>query len=78
MQPTGIATWSDALGEWLLPYDAVRTSRDPQATLLRFLETTHRAAADLGHWDPALECSLGVPGKPREITPPATTSASTP
>jgi len=65
------ATWSAAMGEWLLPYDAVRTSTDPEATLLRFLETTYRAAADLGQWDPALECAIGEPRKPRAVPPPS-------
>jgi hypothetical protein len=63
------ATWVAALGEWILPYDAVRASLDPAATLLRFLETTYRAAADLAHWDPALECALGEPRKPRPVPP---------
>jgi hypothetical protein len=61
------ASWAAAMGEWLLDYDVVRTAADPDATLLRFLETTYRAAADLGHWDPALDCALGVPGRPRAV-----------
>jgi hypothetical protein len=61
------ASWSTAMAEWLLAYDVVRTAADPDATLLRFLETTYRAAADLGHWDPGLDCALGVPGRPRPI-----------
>jgi hypothetical protein len=61
------AQWSAALGEWLLPYDAVRRAPDPDAVLLRFLETSWRAAADLGGWDPALECSLGEPRRPRPV-----------
>ena len=48
------AGWDAARGEFLLPYDAVRTSADPAATLLSFLESTYAAAADLGHWDRAL------------------------
>jgi len=63
------ATWVAALGEWILPYDAVRASADPAAKLLRFLDTTYRAAADLAHWDPALECALGEPRKPRAVAP---------
>ena len=61
------AQWSAPMGEWLLPYDAVRSAPDPDAALLRFLETTYRAAADLGGWDPALECALGVPARPRAV-----------
>ncbi len=45
------AAWDQARGEFLLPYEAVRTSADPAATLLSFLESTYAAAADLGHWD---------------------------
>jgi len=61
------AQWSAALGEWLLAYDAVREAPDPDAALLRFLETSWRAAADLGGWDPALECGLGEPRRPRPV-----------
>ena len=66
IQPDG-AFWSAELGEWLLPYDVVRSASDPDRTLLRFLQTTYRAAADLGRWDPSLECRIGVPGRPRAI-----------
>ena len=66
VEPSG-AVWSAEMGEWLLPYEAVRTAADPDAALMRFLQTTYRAAADLGRWDPALECALGMPGRPREV-----------
>jgi hypothetical protein len=46
--------WRTDLGEFLLPYEAVRTADDPRATLLDFLETTYRAGAELAQWDPAL------------------------
>ncbi len=50
------AGWSAARGEFLLPHEAVRTSADPEAALMAFLESTYRAAADLGRWDrPLLE-----------------------
>lgn len=56
------------LGEFVLPYDAVRTAADPRGTLLRFLQTTYEAAADRGNWDrDALECPLGEPGQPRAV-----------
>jgi hypothetical protein len=55
-----------ALGEFILPYEAVRTAPDPDAALMDFLSQTYAAAADLAHWDrPALECGLGRPGRPR-------------
>ena len=47
------ALFHDGLGEFLLPYDAVRRARDPDAALLRFLETTYDAAAVTGRWDRA-------------------------
>ena len=40
-------------GEFVLPYEHVRTAADPVGVLLGFLETTYAAAADLGGWDRA-------------------------
>ena len=52
----------------LLPYDAMRTARDPDAALMDFLQSTYSAAADLAKWDrKALECGLGEKGKVRKI-----------
>jgi hypothetical protein len=45
------ARFDASLGEFILPYEAVRTSADPDATLLRFMETTYRAAATMRGWD---------------------------
>jgi hypothetical protein len=62
------AFFSNELGEFILPYDAVRTAPDPKQTLLDFLESTYTAAADLGRWDrAALECDYGAPGRPRAV-----------
>jgi hypothetical protein len=62
----GAASFSEALGEFVLPYEAVRTSADPDAAVLRFLQTTYEAAATSAHWDrAALECRPGQPGVPR-------------
>ena len=62
------ARWDADLGEFLLPYEAVRTSGDPAGTLMDFLQKTYAAAADLGGWDrSALECRLGQPGVPRPV-----------
>src|SRR6476469_576600 len=62
------AYYSPQLGEFVLPYDAVRHARDPEATLMAFLQSTYNAAADLGAWDrPALECSVGEPLRPRPL-----------
>ena len=45
------AFFSDALREFILPYDAVRLSPAPEATLLEFLQSTYDSAADLAQWD---------------------------
>jgi hypothetical protein len=62
------AFFSRELGEFLLPYDAVRTASDPDAALMDFLQSTYAAAADLAKWDrAALECAPGEPGKVRAV-----------
>jgi hypothetical protein len=48
--PAG-ASYFEALGEFVLPYAAVRSAADPDATLLAFLRSTYAAAADRGGWD---------------------------
>jgi hypothetical protein len=45
------ARYDDAMREFVLPYDAVRTSATPDDTLLEFLQSTYAAAADLARWD---------------------------
>jgi hypothetical protein len=61
-EPAGYAYWPvvpDAvyydkqLGEFILPYTAVRRAADPDATLLAFLQSTYEAAAVTGNWDRA-------------------------
>lgn len=67
VQPAS-AFFSEVLGEYLLPYDAVRTAPNPEAALLSFLQTTYEAAAQCANWDrAALECAPGVPGVPRAL-----------
>jgi catechol 2,3-dioxygenase-like lactoylglutathione lyase family enzyme len=62
------ARFDTALGEFILPYEAVRTAADPDAALLAFLESTYAAAADLAAWDrQGLEAPLGQPGRPRAL-----------
>ena len=59
---------SKELGEFILPYDAVRTAREPERALMAFLQSTYEAAADLAKWERAeLECGLGEPGKVRVL-----------
>ncbi len=47
------ASYNKDLGQFILPYDAVRRARDPDALLLGFLQETYAAAADLAKWDRA-------------------------
>jgi hypothetical protein len=56
------AFFHETLGEFILPYEAVRTAASPDEMLLQFLETSYVAAADLGRWDRAtLERAEGPP-----------------
>jgi len=65
------AAFDATLGEFVLPYEAVRVARDPAGELMRFLESTYVAAADAAHWDRAsLECVQGRPDVPRPVTAP--------
>jgi len=59
-QPDGFAQWpvepaaasyDETLGEFILPYRAVRTSDDPDQMLLTFFQSTYEAAAELARWD---------------------------
>jgi hypothetical protein len=47
------ASYSKDLGEFMLSYEAVRQSPDPDGTLLEFLQSTYEAAANLAKWDRA-------------------------
>jgi hypothetical protein len=47
------ARYDPTLGEFILPYSAVRAAADPDGALLDFLQDTYVAAADLGRWDRA-------------------------
>ena len=47
------AHWAGALGEFVLPYEAVRLAPDPDRLVLDFFQSTYEAAADLGRWDRA-------------------------
>lgn len=59
-EPDGYRTWAsipeqayflESMGEYVLPYEAVRLSDDPDQLILEFLQTTYEAAADLAGWD---------------------------
>jgi Family of unknown function (DUF5996) len=55
------ARWDDDLGEFVLPYETVRSSADPDGLLLEFLQSTYEAAATIADWDrAALERPIGA------------------
>lgn len=45
------AGFDGALGEFVLPYDAVRESASPDDTLLEFMQSTYDAAAQSARWE---------------------------
>lgn len=47
------ATYRFDLGEFVLPFEAVRTAADPAQTLRAFVDSTYVAGATLGGWDRA-------------------------
>lgn len=66
VRPDG-AFFHEAAGEFLLPYEAVRTAPDAEGALLEFLQSTYDAAANTANWDrAALECDPGLPRVPRK------------
>jgi hypothetical protein len=68
VQPAA-AFFHEQMGEFILPYDAVRNAAAPDETLLDFLQTTYEAAANAAGWDrAALECPQGRAKVPRPIT----------
>ena len=47
------ARFDGGLGEFIMPYDAVRSSENPDRDLLAFMQSTYEAAAERGNWDRA-------------------------
>jgi hypothetical protein len=47
------AGYNLSMREWILPYDAVRKSSDPDSMILDFCQSTYEAAANLASWDRA-------------------------
>ena len=47
------ARYHTELGEFILPYEAVRSARSPAETLMTFLQSTYDRAATLAGWDRA-------------------------
>lgn len=47
------ASYNRELSNFILPYEAVRTAADPDATVLDFVQSTYEAGANLAGWDRA-------------------------
>lgn len=54
------AFYSGEMGEFLLTYEVVQGSINPEETLLQFLQSTYNAAAKTGNWDKDLQCDLSA------------------
>ncbi|OYX10479.1 MAG: hypothetical protein B7Z08_00865 [Sphingomonadales bacterium 32-68-7] len=61
--PAG-AFWQADMGEFLLPYQAVRAAPDPGAALQAFLQSTYQAAAERLHWPRGLTLAAASIGRP--------------
>lgn len=59
------ATFPEAMGEWVLPYDAVRNAKNPDAELLGFLEDMYKGVAEPGKWRKRLVRTEKLPRKTR-------------
>jgi len=46
--------WEPTMGEFLLDYDDLRKSKEPDGDLLSFFESTYHAGAESAGWDPTL------------------------
>jgi hypothetical protein len=56
------AGWVEAMGEWMMGYDAVRDCPDPRQAIVDFLHSTYGAVTALGEWDAkALEYTAPPP-----------------
>lgn len=53
VSPAG-SRWDPAMGEFLFDYDDLRNSKDPDADLLSFFESTYKAGAERAGWDSGL------------------------
>ena len=45
------AGWVEAMGEWIMPYEAVRSCPDPRGAVRDFLRSVYRVACSEGGWD---------------------------
>jgi hypothetical protein len=47
------AFYNSQMGEFILPYEAVRQADNPDEVIQSFLQSTYEAAANLGNWERA-------------------------
>ena len=57
------AAWVEAMGEWILPYEGLRTQDDPRRALLDFLASVRRVAFTNAGWDERMH-SYQLPSPP--------------
>jgi hypothetical protein len=55
------AGWVESMGEWVMPYDSVRTCDDPAAALREFLDSVYAFAVAQAGWDGAGETYVKPP-----------------
>ncbi len=58
------AGWVETLGQWVLPYEAVRTCDDPRQAILDFLRSVYSVAVTRGGWDLAAHEYVRPPSHP--------------
>jgi hypothetical protein len=58
------AGWVEQMGEWMLSYDAVRTSPNPRQAVLDFLNSVYGVATTIGGWD-VIDYEYTLPPKPK-------------
>jgi uncharacterized protein DUF5996 len=64
VKPDG-AYYHRELGEFILPYEAVRSAASPEQAIMAFVDSTYGSAATLANWDRAvLESSLRTIDEP--------------
>ncbi|MGB7406474.1 MAG: DUF5996 family protein [Pacificimonas sp.] len=60
----GNASWHDGLGEYVLPYEALRKADDPDAALMTFLQSTYEVGAKALDFPDGLTVPTGPVGQP--------------
>lgn len=58
------AFYHQEMGEFILPYEAVRTAASPDGAIAAFIESTYTQAATLGGWDRAALEQIGSGPRP--------------